>query len=149
MTNTERTTNGKVMKVLLEMIFGEKEGIDFNLFNSSKTFLNFKEEANLLIVQKKVQVAYSCWIVVWGTERGLSLGFSVSSPLCNLEWVTSPFQVLFLILKCKLRSLWKVVYLVLPLKRWSWTRFSASQNCSFFIYILGIRIFPSRAIWGF
>ena len=64
MTNTERTTNGKVMKVLLEMIFGEKEGIDFNLFNSSKTFLNFKEEANLLIVQKKVQVAYSCWIVV-------------------------------------------------------------------------------------
>lgn len=64
MTNTERTTNGKVMKLLLEMIFGEIEGIDFSVFNSSKTFLNFKEEANLLIVQKKVQVAYLCWIVV-------------------------------------------------------------------------------------
>lgn len=64
MTHAERTANGKVMKLLLEMIFGEKEGIEFNLFDSSKTFLNFEEEANLLIVQKKVQVAYSCWIVV-------------------------------------------------------------------------------------
>lgn len=52
------------MKLLLETTFGEKEGIEFNLFDSSKTFLNFKEEANLLIVQKKVQVAHSCWIVV-------------------------------------------------------------------------------------
>lgn len=41
------------MKLLLETIFGKKEGIEFNLFDSSKTFLNFKEEANLLIVQKK------------------------------------------------------------------------------------------------
>lgn len=57
-------TNGKVMKLVLEMTFGEKEGIKFNLFDLSKTFLNFKEEENLLILQKKVQVANSCWIVV-------------------------------------------------------------------------------------
>lgn len=39
-------------------IFWEKEGIEFNilgyLFDSSKTFLNFKEEKNLLTVQKNV-----------------------------------------------------------------------------------------------
>lgn len=35
MTHAERTANGKVMKLLLEMIFGEKEGIEFNLFDSS------------------------------------------------------------------------------------------------------------------
>ena len=57
-------TNGKVMKLVLEMTFGKKEGIKFNLFDLSKTFLNFKEEENLLILQKKVQVANSCWIVV-------------------------------------------------------------------------------------
>lgn len=38
------------MKLVLEMTFGEKEGIEFNLFDSSKTFLNFKEEENLLIL---------------------------------------------------------------------------------------------------
>ena len=75
------------MKLVLEMTFGEKEGIKFNLFDLSKTFLNFKEEENLLILQKKVQVANSCWIVVWGTERGPSLGFWASNPLCDLEWV--------------------------------------------------------------
>lgn len=38
------------MKLLLEKIFGEKEGIKFNilgyLFDSSKTFLNSKEDCS-------------------------------------------------------------------------------------------------------
>lgn len=63
MTNIERMTNGSAMTLLLEKVFGEQEGIEFNIpgyiFDFSKTFLNSKEEANLLIVQKKSGAAYS------------------------------------------------------------------------------------------
>lgn len=58
MTNVERMTHARAMKLLLENIFGEKEGIKFNipgyLFDSSKTFLSSKKEAKLLIVQKQM-----------------------------------------------------------------------------------------------
>ena len=58
MTNTERMTGRRAMKLLLEKIFGEKEGIKFNtpgyLLDSSKTFLNSKKAAKLLIIQKQM-----------------------------------------------------------------------------------------------
>lgn len=58
MTNIERMTGGRTTKLLLEKIFGEQEGIKFNipgyLFGSSKTFLNSMAEAKLLIIQKQM-----------------------------------------------------------------------------------------------
>lgn len=61
MTNIERMTNGRAIKLLLEEVFKEQEGIKFNipgyLFDSSKTFLNSMEEAKLLIVHKKKCIA--------------------------------------------------------------------------------------------
>lgn len=57
MTNIERMTNGSAMTLLLEKVFEEQEGIEFNipgyLFDFSKTFLNSKEEAKLLVKKKK------------------------------------------------------------------------------------------------
>lgn len=64
MTNIERMANGRAMKLLLEKIFGEKEQIKFNipgyLFDYSKTFLNSKEEAKLLIVPEKCMFMMDC-----------------------------------------------------------------------------------------
>lgn len=62
------------MKLLLEKIFGDKEGIKFNipgyLFDSSKTFRNSQEEAKLLIVQKQMcspHIRAALWF-----DRGLN-----------------------------------------------------------------------------
>lgn len=94
MTNTERMTNGRVMKLLLEIKFRGKEGLEFSipgyLFNSSKTFLNFKEEANLLIYSRKRIASIS--MLVCGLTEGKSTKHGVrggaSNPLGSPECVS-------------------------------------------------------------